>query len=110
MVWLALLLPVLACGCNARPVPLTAAARQRCEDTLSATLGGFPGFPSEDPRNRIAPASAPDDPAPAFHLRGVVEANGIRGIYDCEVRSADSGRTWQVKGLQFNRVAPEPLP
>jgi hypothetical protein len=102
---------LLACGCSARPAPMTAAARTSCEGKTSQTLGGFPGFPSPDPRNQVTPDSSLDGKAPAFHITGVVETDGIiRGIYDCEVSSPDSGRSWVVTDLKFNLVAPELVP
>jgi hypothetical protein len=104
----AALMALLACGCRPRPAPMTAEARSSCEGKASQTLGGFPGFPSPDPRNQSTPAPGPDDQGPAFHITGVVETDGIiRGVYDCAVSSPDSGRSWVVTDLKFNRVAPE---
>ena len=107
MLWPAALTALLACGCRERPAPMTAAARNSCEDKLSAKLGGFPSFPPDDPRNQIAPAPAPDDQTLAVHIRAVLATDGIAGIYDCDVTSRDSGRTWVVTDLKFNRVPPE---
>jgi hypothetical protein len=107
---LVVLAATLGGGCRARPAEMSAPARKACEDNLSQRLGGFPGFPSEDPRNESTPITLPEGQAPAYRLRGVVAADGIRGIYDCEVVSPDSGRTWKVLDLKFNLVAPEPLP
>ena len=107
----AALTALLACGCNAPPAPMTAAARTSCEDKASETFGGFPGFPSPDPRNQATPAPAPDGPAPAFHITGLVETEGfVRGIYQCDVSSPDSGRSWVVTDFKFNRVALEAAP
>jgi hypothetical protein len=106
MLWPAALTALLLCGCRARPVQLTGAARESCEDKLSATLGGFPDFP-QDPRNQLSPALPRDDQALAIHIRGVVGADGIQGIYDCDVISRDSGGNWVVTDLKFNRLPPE---
>lgn len=86
---------------------MTGAARTSCEDKLSQKLGGFPEFPTPDPRNEVTPIPGPDTQALAVHIRGVVGADGIKGIYDCDVSSPDSGRTWVVTDLKFNRVPPE---
>jgi hypothetical protein len=111
MLFSAALISLLACGCRARPAPLTAAARTSCEGKMGQTLGGFPAFPSPDPRNQATPAPGPDSQAAAFHITGVVETDGIiRGIYDCDVSSPDSGRSWVVTDLKFNLVAPEAVP
>jgi hypothetical protein len=111
MLFPAVLMALLACGCRERPAPMTAAARTSCEGKTSETLGGFPGFPSPDPRNQATADSAPDSQAPAFHITGVVETDGIiRGVYDCDVISPDSGRSWVVTDLKFNLVAPELVP
>lgn len=107
---LVLSLAVALGSCAERPANYSAPARKICEDQLSQRLGGFPGFPSEDPRNRTAPLALPNGLAPAYELRGVVEADGIKGIYDCQVMSPDSGRTWKVLDLKFNTIKPEPVP
>jgi hypothetical protein len=96
-----------AAGCGQRPTGLSGPARKACEDHLSQRLGGFPGFPSEDPRNESTPVQLTDDRSPAYRLRGVVAADGIRGIYDCEVMSPDSGRSWKVLDLKFNLIPRE---
>jgi hypothetical protein len=96
-------------GCTGRPTDYSAPARKTCEDQLSQRLGGFPGFPPEDSRNGTAPLTLPSGLAPAYQLRGVVEADGIKGIYDCQVMSPDSGRTWKVLDLKFNAIKPEPV-
>jgi len=106
---LALSLAVALSSCAERPADYSAPARKICEDQLSQRLGGFPGFP-EDPRNETAPLALPNGLAPAYQLRGVVEADGIKGIYDCQVMSPDSGRSWKVLDLKFNTIKPEPLP
>jgi hypothetical protein len=106
---LALSLALALCSCAERPADYSAPARKICEDQLSQRLGGFPGFPSEDPRNETAPLALPSGLAPAYQLRGVVEADGIKGIYDCQVMSPDSGRTWKVLDLKFNTIKPEPV-
>jgi hypothetical protein len=109
---LTLVAPVpLLPACGDRPADLSAPARKACEDQLSQKLGGFPGFPADDPRNERKPIKVEESEALGFRLRGVVEADGIRGIYDCEVTSPDSGRSWQVIDLRFNLLErPEPVP
>ena len=109
---LTLVAPVpLLPGCGDRRADLSAPARKACEDQLSQKLGGFPGFPADDPRNEGGPITVGDSQAFGFRLRGVVQADGIRGIYDCEVASPDSGRSWQVIDLKFNLLdRPEPVP
>ena len=106
---LAMSLSIALFGCTERPADFSAPARKICEDQLSQRLGGFPGFPSEDRRNGTAPLALPNGLAPAYQLRGVVEADGIKGIYDCQVMSPDSGRTWKVLDLKFNTIKPEPV-
>ena len=75
----AVVMALLACGCRARPAPMTAAARTSCGDKLSQKLGGFPEFPTPDPRNEATPIPGPDTQALAVHIRGWSGPMGSRG-------------------------------